>query len=50
MKLWNVGTGACLLTLRNERPYERMDITGVTGVTEMQREALRILGAVEKDE
>ena len=49
MKLWNVATGICLLTLRSKRPYEQMDITGVTGVTETQREALRILGAVEKD-
>jgi WD40 repeat protein len=49
VKLWNVGTGTCLLTLRSDRPYEQMDITDVTGLTKTQREALKILGAIEKD-
>jgi hypothetical protein len=34
--------------LRPDRPYERMDITGLTGVTAAQRAALLALGAVEK--
>ena len=37
----------CLATL-SDRPYERMNITGATGLTEMQRAALRALGAVEE--
>ena len=37
-----------LHTLRGDRPYERMDITGLTGVTEAQRAALLALGAVER--
>ena len=49
MKLWHVDTGTCQLTLRADRPYERMDITGVTGLTEAQKETLKILGAIEKD-
>lgn len=47
IKLWNVRTGACLKTLRPDRPYEGMNITGVTGLTEAQKETLKALGAVE---
>jgi WD40 repeat protein len=46
--LWDTSTGALLRTLRPDRPYERMDITGLRGVTEAQRAALRALGAVEQ--
>jgi hypothetical protein len=34
--------------LRAERPYERMDISGVKGLTEAQKVSLRALGAIEK--
>jgi hypothetical protein len=34
--------------LRGDRRYERMDITGLTGVTEAQQTALVALGAVER--
>jgi hypothetical protein len=37
----------CLRVLRSDLRYERMDITGVTGVTEAQRAALLALGASE---
>jgi WD40 repeat protein len=46
IKLWDVTTGACLKTLRNERLYERMDITGVRGLTETQKTVLENLGAL----
>jgi hypothetical protein len=36
-------------TLRAERCYERLDITGLTGITGAQRQALLTLGAVEND-
>lgn len=45
--LWDLETGAYLQTLRHDRPYERLDITGVNGLTDMQKEMLRQLGAVE---
>jgi WD40 repeat protein/transcriptional regulator with XRE-family HTH domain len=48
VRLWEAGSGACLRVLRAERRYERMDITGLTGVTEAQRSALLALGAVER--
>jgi hypothetical protein len=35
-------------TLRRDRPYERLDITGIEGVTEAQKATLRTLGAVEE--
>jgi WD40 repeat protein len=48
IKLWNVKTGECLTTLRAPRPYEDMDITGVTGLTEAQKSTLITLGAVDE--
>jgi hypothetical protein len=42
---WHVKTGKCLKTLRNERPYERMNITGVEGLTEAEITSLKVLGA-----
>jgi WD40 repeat protein len=46
--LWEVPSGTSLRTLRADRRYERLDITGLTGVTEAQRTALLALGAVER--
>ncbi len=37
-------------TLHLDRPYERMDISGVTGITDAQRLSLIALGAVEQRE
>jgi len=50
VKLWDRETGACLRTLRSDRPYERMNITGVKGLTEGQKATLRLLGAIEEEE
>ncbi len=47
IKIWDVHTWTCIQTLRNDRPYERMNITGVTGITGAQRTMLLALGAVE---
>jgi hypothetical protein len=33
---------------RPDRPYERLNITGATGLTEAQKAALKALGAVEE--
>jgi WD40 repeat protein len=48
VRLWEAGSGACLRSLRAERRYERLDIMGLTGVTEAQRAALLALGAIEQ--
>ncbi len=47
IKLWDMESGEHLRTLQRDRPYERLDITGVKGVTEAQKATLRALGARE---
>ncbi|MEG4006224.1 NB-ARC domain-containing protein [Microcoleus sp. Pol11C1] len=49
IKLWDLQTGECLKTLRGDRPYEGMNITEVTGITEAQKATLEALGAVAKN-
>jgi WD40 repeat protein len=46
IKIWDINTGKCLKTLRNARPYEGLNITGITGITEAQKASLKNLGAV----
>lgn len=46
--LWDTERAQLMRTLRIDRPYERMDITGLTGITTAQRAALLALGAVER--
>ncbi|MEP6988968.1 MAG: WD40 repeat domain-containing protein, partial [Chloroflexota bacterium] len=45
--IWDLQSGEHLQTLRRDRPYERLNITGIRGLTEAQMATLRILGAVE---
>lgn len=47
IRLWNLKTNDTENILRAERPYEGMNITGVTGLTEAQKMTLKALGAVE---
>ncbi len=47
IKLWDYQTGTCLKTLKAPGPYEGMNITGVTGLTDTQQATLRVLGAIE---
>jgi WD40 repeat protein len=47
IKFWNINTDNSWKTLRVSRLYEGMNITGVKGLTEAQKEALKALGAVE---
>ncbi|WP_404785339.1 NB-ARC domain-containing protein [Altericista sp. CCNU0014] len=49
IKIWDVETGRCTRTLRSDRPYEGMDITGVSGITEAQKLTLKLLGAIERE-
>jgi len=46
--LWDLASGEYLQTLRRDRPYERLDITDLTGITAAQRASLLALGAVER--
>jgi WD40 repeat protein len=45
--LWDIEHAERIRTLRADRPYERMEIRGLTGITAAQRAALITLGAVE---
>jgi WD40 repeat protein/transcriptional regulator with XRE-family HTH domain len=47
--LWGLQSGKPLQTLRRDRPYERLDITGIQGLTEAQIATLRALGAVDAE-
>ncbi|HLG61217.1 MAG TPA: NB-ARC domain-containing protein [Ktedonosporobacter sp.] len=49
IKLWNLQTGVCQQTLRSDRPYERMNITGAKGLTPAQKTNLLMLGAIEAE-
>ncbi|GAC1502875.1 MAG: NB-ARC domain-containing protein [Ktedonobacteraceae bacterium] len=46
-RLWDINTQTCIHTLRTDRPYERMNITGIKGVTSAQKNMLKDLGAIE---
>jgi WD40 repeat protein/predicted ATPase/DNA-binding SARP family transcriptional activator len=46
--LWQLDTYARRHTLRAAGPYEGTNITGITGISEAQKAALRALGAVEE--
>jgi len=47
IQLWDLENGEHLRTLRRDRPYERLDITGIRGVTEAQKATLCALWAME---
>ena len=36
-------------TLRRDRPYERRNITGIKGLTDAQKQSLKLMGAIESD-
>ena len=44
---WDLHSGEHLRTLRRDRPYERLTITGIKGLSEAQKSTLRALGAIE---
>jgi WD40 repeat protein len=46
--LWSLESGEHLRTLRRDRPYERLTITGIQGLSDAQKASLRALGAVEE--
>lgn len=50
VKVWDSQTGQCTETLRNDKPYEHMNITGMRGVTLAQKAMLKTLGAIEDHE
>ena len=49
IRLWDLESGEPLHTLRRDRLYERLNITGIRGLTEAQQASLRALGAIEDE-
>ena len=47
--IWELKSGEHLRTLRCDRPYERLTITGIRGLTQAEIATLRALGAVEDE-
>jgi len=47
LNVWELASGEQLRTLRRDRPYERLDISGAKGLTQAQRASLSALGAIE---
>jgi WD40 repeat protein len=47
IRLWDLQSGEHLHTLRRDRPYERLKITGIHGLTQAEIATLLALGAVE---
>src|SRR5438132_4949654 len=50
IKLWNIQTATCQRKLVCERPYVRMNITGIQGLTKVQKASLLALEAVEESQ
>ena len=50
IRIWSTQTWQCDRVLRNPRPYEGMNITGVTGLTATEQTMLRALGAITLNE
>jgi WD40 repeat protein len=48
IQIWEMETGEHVMTLRRDRPYERLNITGIKGLTQAQRLTLKMLGAIEQ--
>ncbi len=48
IKVWDIKSGECLRTL-SHKPYENMNITKVTGLTEVVKASLKALGALENE-
>ena len=47
IKVWNLESTELVRTMRRDRPYERLNITGIRGLTQAQKATLRALGAME---
>jgi WD40 repeat protein len=49
IKIWDLTRSEHVQTLRRDRPYERLNITGIRGLNAAQIASLRALGAMECD-
>jgi WD40 repeat protein len=49
IRVWDLESAELRQTLRRDRPYERLNITGIRGLTEAQKASLQALGAIEEE-
>jgi WD40 repeat protein len=49
IRLWDLESGEHVRTLRRDRPYERLNITGIRGLTQAEIVTFHALGAVEDE-
>src|SRR5262249_5073297 len=49
IRLWDLQSSEHVQTLRRDRPYERLNITGVRGLNGARKATLRALGAIEEE-
>ena len=49
VKLWDLESAELVRTLRRDRPYERLNITGTCGLSPAQKASLLALGAFEEE-
>lgn len=47
IQVWDRKRGQHLQTLRRDRPYERLDSSGIRGLTQAETATLRALEAIE---
>jgi WD40 repeat protein len=47
IRFWDGQNGTCLAIITNNKPYEHMNITGVQGLTSVQKDTIKALGAIE---
>lgn len=48
IQLWNMHDASHSTTLRSARPYEGLDVTGTQGLSDAQKDNLKLLGAFEE--
>jgi WD40 repeat protein len=48
IQIWEMENGDHVTTLRRDRPYERLNITGIKGLTDAQKQTLKMMGAIEE--
>jgi WD40 repeat protein len=48
VRFWYARTGTMQGEIRSDRPYEKMDITDIKGLTTGQKDMLKALGAIEQ--
>jgi hypothetical protein len=46
--IWDLTSHEHMQTLRRDRPYERLNITGIRGLNEVQKDSLQALGAIDE--